>query len=70
MNDEIITAIEWPKLGQLKEDINQFWKVLYKDMTEKYMSKYQREEVFNKIKRKVNILSLCLSWYLLALKIN
>lgn len=33
--------------------MNEFWAVLYKRLTEPYMSKYQKEEVFNKIKRQV-----------------
>ena len=45
--------INWPNLAGQKKHMNEFWAVLYKDLTEPYMSKYQREEVFNRIKRKV-----------------
>lgn len=33
--------------------MDNFWAVVFKEMTEPYMSKYQKEKVFNKIKRMV-----------------
>ena len=45
--------MDWPNLAEMKNNINKFWEVLYKDLTEPYMSKYHKEKIFNKIKRKV-----------------
>lgn len=33
--------------------MDDFWATIFKEMTEPYMSKYQREQVYNKIKRLV-----------------
>jgi hypothetical protein len=39
--------IEWPDLINQKQKINEFWEVLFKQLTEPYMSKEQKEQVYN-----------------------
>ncbi|CAI2364369.1 unnamed protein product [Moneuplotes crassus] len=45
--------MEWPNLAEMKRNLNHFWEVLYKEYTEPHMSKYHKEQVFGKIKKKV-----------------
>jgi len=50
---KIHTDIEWPNLSEYKHNINEFWAVLFKQLTEPYMTREQKVKIYDKIKRRV-----------------